>query len=272
MKIKQKKSNKTTLSDKIADALTLKPRADIEDDQVFGTKPQTVSRVDLDSSDSEDETAISDFRKRNVNLLSEISKKYEGQVISRKDLDNELSESETTSGDDLNENGQVESSDSENDVQIHSQDKPGTDSEDFEAEEEVESDDYSITKFQKKSQASKESDDESHDDKSENESDDDENDDEGEGYDISQLDEPLKDDFEHVTKKNLSEDAKKGFCVRNQLLVWEGLLEMRIHLQRCMNTANQMPMMDTHAEFVMDKEFSDESNAAKTNISTLLDK
>ncbi|KPJ09559.1 hypothetical protein RR48_13193 [Papilio machaon] len=61
MKLKQKKTTKTTLSEKIADALTVKPRADIEDDHVFGTKPKTLSRAEFSSSDSEDDTLISDF-------------------------------------------------------------------------------------------------------------------------------------------------------------------------------------------------------------------
>lgn len=85
MKLKQRKPAKPILSDKIADALTVKPRADIEDDHIFNTKPNTVSRADY-SSGSEDEAAISDFRKRTANLLSDISKKYEGKVVSRKEL------------------------------------------------------------------------------------------------------------------------------------------------------------------------------------------
>lgn len=94
----------------------------------------------------------------------------------------------------------------------------------------------------------------------------------GEGYDISQMDEPMKEEFEHVKKQNVSEEAKKGACVRNQLLIWEGLLEMRIHLQRCMNTANMMPMADKYRELKESKEFEEESNATMNNIATVLDK
>lgn len=94
----------------------------------------------------------------------------------------------------------------------------------------------------------------------------------GEGYDISQMDEPMKEEFEHVKKQNVSEEAKKGACVRNQLLIWEGLLEMRIHLQRCMNTANMMPMAEKYGELKENKEFEEESNATINNIATVLDK
>lgn len=303
MKLKQKKNAKVTLSDKIADALTLKPRADIEDDQVFGTKPKTLSRADFGSSDSEDEAAISDFRKRNVDLLSEVSKKYEGQVISRKDLQESssvVSSDESDVDEDLPQNGkqkvEEDSSESETEDQSLSQSKLQSESEIESDDEETdnrisqfkklvqasdddenddriaqfkkqiqasddesdagESDDYSITQYKKQVQASDESSD----------------DDDDEGYDISQLEEPMLEGFEHVKKQNLSEDAKKGICVRNQLLLWEGLLEMRIHLQRCVSTANQMPMPETFSELKQDSEFLEESNATKANVTNVLDK
>jgi protein AATF/BFR2 len=302
MKFKQKKTSKISLSDKIADALTVKPRADIEDDEVFGTKPHTVSRAEFSSSDSEDETTISDFRKQNVNLLSEISKKYEGKVVSRKDLDKELEDDSDTDVSESDEKNSKEGSSDENDTseaikkfkeltKLDDSDE-SQDTDDEDSEEEIntktlkrkaksnldlnsgdseesddgdgESDDYSITQFKKQL----EKDDES----AEGSDDDDADDDEGEGFDVSQMEEPLKEEFKHIKKQNVSEEAKKGACVRNQLQLWEGLLEMRIHLQRCMNTANQMPMPDTHQELQQNNQFTEECNTAKTNIATVLDK
>lgn len=397
MKSKQKKSNKLVLSDKIADALTVKPRADIEDDQVFGTKPITVSRADLDTSGSEDEAAISDFRKRNVNLLSDISKKYEGQVVTRKVLEgsedgnyeesdsedesdllttkdlllDEEEESADDSDNEIKENDEkqetqfanktnilsliertrthiheddsedLSSNEGENDdnditefkeqiqkssrpsnklkklspTQIKSKHKQESDSDNLSSDE-GESDDYDITQFTKQIQQSKEScnkrvqkdvqpltksklksdskvlssdeaesddfDDitqikkqiqgsDDSEDNEENKGSDDENEDEEE-YDISQMVEPMKEEFEHVTKQNVSEEVKKGICVRNQLLLWEGLLEIRIHLQRCMNTANQLPLPDTQEELKANKDFTEECNATKANIATVMDK
>lgn len=264
MKPKSKKNVKPLLSDKIADALTIKPRADIEDDQVFGTKPHTVSRADLSSSESDDDAAISDFRKRNVNLLSEISKKYEGQPVTRKDLDKNTSESELESGSGGSDDGGFQSklasiaskftqedsdSDSQNDKKISDSDVSSG----------SESDDYSITQRQKGTDS----------DQSEEEDDDDEEDG---GYDISQMEEPEKEEFEHMKKQNVSEEAKKGTCVRNQLLVWEGLLEMRIHLQRCMSTANQMPFPEVYKELRENNEFSEACRTATSNITSVLDK
>ncbi|XP_063830341.1 protein AATF-like [Ostrinia nubilalis] len=306
MKFKQKKTSKTTLSEKIANALTLKPRADIEDDQVFGTKPHTVSRADFSSSDSKDETAISDFRKRNVNLLSDISKKYEGQVISRKELENsdessDDSESEGKQNNNFHDNSDeseeeseledtkdsnlikkfiqlTKADDSDDSDEKHTKSttqkksKKPTSKQELESdsgdnsESDEESDDYGITQF-KKQLENDDSDEQSEDDDEGDEDDDDE-----EGYDISQMDEPPKEEFEHVKKQNVSEEAKKGACVRNQLLVWEGLLEMRIHLQRCMTTANQMPMPDTYDSLKGNNEFIEECNATKSNITSVLDK
>ncbi|XP_026763075.2 protein AATF [Galleria mellonella] len=278
MKFKQKRSIKSTLSDKIADALTVKPRADIEDDQVFGTKPRTVTRGEF-SSDSEDEAAISDFRKRNVNLLSEISRKYEGKIVSRKEHEQSIGSSDSEDSDVSDEqltatNGQLTDSESE---------KKGTDSDDTDADNNIkllrrksneasahsgtdtsdddyESDGYSISKFQKST--------------SQGSSDDDDDGDSGdeEGYDISQMEEPPKEEFEHVKRQNVSEEAKKGACVRNQLLIWEGLLEMRIHLQRCISTANQMPLPDTFEKLKTNNDFVDNVNATKTNVAHVLDK
>ncbi|XP_053614864.1 protein AATF [Plodia interpunctella] len=281
MKFKQKKSIKTTLSEKIADALTVKPRADIEDDQVFGTKPQTLSRADFSSSESEDEATISDFKKRNVNLLSEVSKKYEGTVVSHKHLESQSDESSIEDIDYTNKKKLV-TSDSEESEIFQPNNKVQSDSEDLGSEDEKdsskklgklktqsesdegsdsgdESDDYGITQFQQ-SQANT----------SDNEEGSDVDDEEG--YDISQLEEPIKEEFEHVKKKNISEEAKKGNCVRNELLIWESLLEMRIHLQRCVNTANQLPMPDTFSEMKKNTEFLEETNVTKANVANMLDK
>ncbi|VVC93294.1 unnamed protein product [Leptidea sinapis] len=257
MAFKHKKSNKLILSDKIADALTIKPRADIEDDQIYNTKPITVSRDDFSSS-GEDEAVISDFRKQNVNLLSDINKKYEGKVVSKRDIEAEVSESDSEVDHDDTNSVAAANNEIYNNLSV---------SDDV-------SDDYCITKVKKKSKQ-EESDvsDKSDDDTDEDDDEiDDEFENEEEGIDISQLQEPVKEEFEHVKKQNVSEEAKKGICVRNQLLLWEGLLEMRIHLQRCMNTANKMPLPDTYDMLRTNIEFSEESSNTISNVSSVLEK
>lgn len=290
MKLKKipRSKEKEMLSEKIADLLTVKPRGDIEDDHIFGTKPKTVSRVDF-SSGSEDEAIISDFRKRNVNLLSELSKKYEGEVITRKELEDDSAEVSTDEDksncdnviNNISKQVNRESSNStgSSPVQANSSKRDiheeASDSEDFDSDDDsAESDDYSITQFQKN--LSKNSSEESLDDNSDSaaeKSTQSDNEEEDEGYDISQMDEPIKDNFEHMKKQNISEEVKKGVSVRNQLLLWENLLEMRIHLQRCMNTANQMPMSEIYNTMKNNnEEFISESNAVKNNITNVLDK
>lgn len=296
MKIKQKKFTKKSLSDKLADALTVKPRADIEDDQVFGTKPKIVSREDVDSSESEIDLVISDFHKRNVKLLNEVSKKYEGKVTSQKDLrketdtDTEHDESETelsvskidakisnnsNDSDDESEDYSITQFKKKLNEETKSPQQTGDENSNDSNDSEGESEDYSITQFKKQlnddSEDNEEDADKSDNDE-ENDDGDDSDDDEGEGYDISQMDEPLKESFEHVKKQNVSEEAKKGNAVRSQLLIWEGLLEMRIHLQRCVNTANQMPLPETYQELKASDEFVEETNTCKNNIATVLDK
>ncbi|CAG5036078.1 unnamed protein product [Parnassius apollo] len=274
MKLKQKKSSKTTLSEKIADDLTVKPRADIEDDHVFNSKPKTLSRAEFSSSDSGDDTIISEFRKRNVSLLSEISKKYEGKVVSRKELEENSDEVDLAVKD-----NNVSDKD---DVQDKQRIQINIDS-NFEGSE---SDDYSITNIKKRVASSQdeesdatgdddhvddEDDDDDYDDGNDEDDDDDDNDDNG-TYDISQMEEPVKENFEHMKKQNISEEAKKGACVRNQLLIWESLLEMRIHLQRCMSSANKMPMKDIFVALRYNPEFAEESNKTINNVATILDK
>ncbi|CAK1584285.1 unnamed protein product [Parnassius mnemosyne] len=269
MKLKQKKSSKTTLSEKIADALTVKPRADIEDDHVFNSKPKTLSRAEFSSSDSEDDAIISEFRKRNVSLLSEISKKYEGKVVSRKELEENNEEADSTVKDITNVSDK-------NDVHDKQRHQINTDSN----SEGSESDDYSITNIKKRiassqDEESDETGDDDHidnDDDDDDEDDDDDDDDDKGTYDISQMEEPVKENFEHMKKQNISEEAKKGASVRNQLLIWESLLEMRIHLQRCMSSANKMPMKDIFMELRYNPEFAEESNKTINNVATILDK
>ncbi|XP_039759476.1 protein AATF [Pararge aegeria] len=304
MKFKQKKSSKSILSDKIADALTVRPRADIEDDHIFNTKPNTVSRADY-SSESEDEAAISDFRKRTANLLSDISKKYEGEVVSRKELEDSVNSSDLSDGESNYATSGKGLDDSNNG--LSDDDLPGKhemarssngSEDDSENDDDGESADYSILKTESKtipnklpgkvdgtssdedgeendySMIKKQIQGESDEDQSDasGEEEEDEEEDEGEGFDISQLNEPVQEEFEHVKRQNVSEEGKKGACVRNQLLIWESLLEMRIHLQRCMNTANMMPMSDKYGELKDCKEFAEESNVTMNNVSTVLDK
>lgn len=73
--------------------------------------------------------------------------------------------------------------------------------------------------------------------------------------------------------KNLVEPKKseKGQHVRNQMALWENLLEMRIHLQKCLIATNKMPSIK-EARQDYGAEFSKKILLTKNNTSDVLDK
>lgn len=239
-----KSKKKELLSDKISSLFTVAPSADIEDDQVFGTKPKTVSRNDLDSDDDVNESSLSVFKKRNVALLSELSDKYAGEVTSRK----ELKQSESDSSDLSEEVVDEEESDDE--------DLSGNDQEvDHDDSMEIQSDQSG----------------EERDSSGEGSSDEEGSED---GFDISQIEDGENGKFTHFKETDKNEEVNKGNCVKNQLSIWENLLEMRISLQKCLITANKMPLPDTFQELKKSEgdKFINNVGQTKGNVAGLLTK
>lgn len=80
--------------------------------------------------------------------------------------------------------------------------------------------------------------------------------------------------FKHMTNIDGSVQVKKGLCVRNQINMWENLLEMRIQLQKCLVSANKMPPYGKYQEIKkeMDNEFSEKLLETKNSVGNLLDK
>lgn len=75
-----------------------------------------------------------------------------------------------------------------------------------------------------------------------------------------------------MSETNVRTEIEKGNCVRTQLKLWENLLEMRIQLQKCVMTSNQMPQYDTHKEFRSDLNYVKKVDETKTKLSLVLDK
>lgn len=73
-----------------------------------------------------------------------------------------------------------------------------------------------------------------------------------------------------MSETDVRADIEKGNCVRNQLKLWENLLEMRIKLQKCLITSNQMPQYDTHEELGSNTSFVKETNETKSKLTLLL--
>lgn len=65
-------------------------------------------------------------------------------------------------------------------------------------------------------------------------------------------------------------ELEKSNCVRNQLQLWENLLEVRIKLQKCLITSNQMPQYDIYNNFKTNTEYIKTADEVKNKLKTLL--
>lgn len=77
-------------------------------------------------------------------------------------------------------------------------------------------------------------------------------------------------DIKTISQINIRADIEKGNCVRNQLKLWENLLEIRIKLQKCLITSNQMPQHDVYQNFKMDAEYTKTADEVKNKLKILL--
>lgn len=77
--------------------------------------------------------------------------------------------------------------------------------------------------------------------------------------------------FNHMTEENVRSDVEKGNCVREQLKIWENLLEVRIKLQKCLIASNKMPQSETYGELRSDEQFRKESDESKSRLTGLLE-
>lgn len=113
-----------------------------------------------------------------------------------------------------------------------------------------------------------------------NESDEDESDNEdGESYESTAESEEdnvsvENEGFKHLSTFDASNDVNKGLCVRNQINIWESLLEMRIQLQKCLLISNKMPQHDTYKEFknAADETYILKLEETKATVGNLVDK
>lgn len=88
------------------------------------------------------------------------------------------------------------------------------------------------------------------------------------------LKETTDDGFEHMKSTNFSSEKRKGVCVRNQINMWESILEMRIQFQKCLIAANKMPQSDYFKQLEAESgaEFSDKTKETKGKMTDLLEK
>lgn len=225
----------SSFSEQLQDLLNPQPKfADPEDDDEDEvTKAKVVDRF----GDDDDEGAgISILRKGNTTLLSDTDQRYAGKPVSRKQL---LMEEE---GDDESMEEQAEDVEEEEDY--------GSDvEEDSSGEEEPKGSDIvsppgvnfcQMTEGMEGLGMSEEED-----DVSGLETEDSEEDQEKEEASDEELEDAPVQTF---SKDKVEEEVEKGKAVKNQLALWDQLLEGRIKIQKALVTANQLPQPNTFPE------------------------
>ncbi|NXJ01374.1 AATF protein, partial [Psophia crepitans] len=222
----------------------------------------------------EDETAddifpIGNIRKKASASLLEDDKRYSGKATSRKALQEELW------GDALSEEGSAEealdewysgSEDSEENGSLGSKTKEKPSSADSDQEDDLEDDEntdpsvkapkfsfQNVTDFEKFTEGmdgvgSSEGDDEGDTDMEEGS---DEEEYGSENQDDLKETKDSEDDGGVMTfsKGQEAEEIEKGKAVKNQLALWDQLLEGRIKMQKALVTANRLPQPDTYPIF-----------------------
>ncbi|XP_029988122.1 protein AATF [Sphaeramia orbicularis] len=265
-----------SFSQELEDLLNPLPKfADPEDDDDEATKARVVNRFSED--DDEDEVGLSALRKHSTSLLSDTDRRYVGKAVSRKQLlmdmegfgeeDDDEEEEEGSAGkqeeadyeeesveeevdddeeNDLNE--ELEDSDADNKSRIKSQTMDG----DITFPQKV--DFRKLTEGMDDLGVSEEDDDSGDDSgksgEDEGSEDDDDEDDDDDDDDNDEMEDGEDEGTIHTfSQDKVNEEVEKGKAVKNQLALWDQLLEGRIKIQKALVTANQLPQPQTFPEF-----------------------
>lgn len=248
LKVKRK-----TLADTVNSLVTTTPVTFNSDDEIEYTKAKVVDRYD-ESDGSDSNLQVSEIRRRNVDLLDQVDKRYKGKKISRKDIygdndeDSSSQESENEGMDGSEQESNDDMNDSSDEEDIGDNDSDIGDNESDDSNEELSYD--SETNVEEE---------ESEDESNVKNEDNDDTSFAKQGRDI-----------ETISQTNVRSDIEKGNCVRNQLKLWENLLEVRIKLQKCLVTSNQMPQYDVYQNFETNTEYTKTADETRNNLKMLL--
>lgn len=243
-------SNKKTTSQSILELVNPVPVSfDPEDDINSDSVAKVVENYREEFSD--DETVISKFKK-SIDLLEDQDARYSGRKVSRKSLDVEQKESKVSIS------GPSESDD-------NSCSEEETDNESWKSEDSAEA----VTDGDAVHTGSSDAGEDSSGDDSFSISD--ETNQIAENKQVSEME---TDNFQHVSNRNTNLESEKGRCVRNQLKMWDSLLECRIHLQKCLLTANRMPSYSTFEDYKLKggTELKETLNKTQNFVTDLLEK
>lgn len=213
---------------------------DSESDDNSDVDVNTSARV-VDFEDEYDlpDARSTDFRKRNVKLLSEQSERYKGKITSRKEFEHDEEVDEEDEDDD--EELPYEESDTDEGEQLMSA-KKGTRTTKISQQngiDDIESEDDANGRQEDESED--EDDEENEEESGDEEDSDEEGDSDAEESDVDESDDDVMDTSEIMTRTNQQAEIQKGLCVQNQLKIWERLLEMRINTQKLTSKVNLLP-------------------------------
>ncbi|NXI12519.1 AATF protein, partial [Irena cyanogastra] len=228
------------------------------------TVAKVIDRFEDEATD--DVLPVGNIRKRASASLLEADKRYSGKATSRKALQEELW------GDALSEEGSAEEalddwysgsegSEEEDSVGTKAREKPSSAGSEEEDDEEAEAPKFSsqnITDFEKFTEgmddagsSEGEDEDEDEDDADVEEGSEEEEELGSENHDDGKEAKDSEDDGGVLTfsRGQESEEVEKGKAVRNQLALWDQLMEGRIKMQKVLVMANRLPQPDTYPRF-----------------------
>ncbi|XP_017755559.1 PREDICTED: protein AATF [Eufriesea mexicana] len=252
------KTKKNSLADKINSLISTRPTVFNSDDETEDTKAKVVEHYN-ESDNSDNNFQVSQIRRQNLDSLDQVDERYKGKKISRKNIynnDNEdfdlqnISDSENEEMDSMEEQTDDDINDSNNETEIENDD---SNTEDDERDNNVNDDDIYDSEIDVE-QHSKDEEDIS--------------DTENENIDTSFT--KQEKDIQTISQTNVRTDIEKGNCVRNQLKLWESLLEVRIKLQKCLITSNQLPQYNVYKDFKTNTEYMKTANEMTNKLKTLL--
>uniref|UniRef100_A0A8D2ZQH9 Apoptosis antagonizing transcription factor n=2 Tax=Scophthalmus maximus TaxID=52904 RepID=A0A8D2ZQH9_SCOMX len=263
-----------SFSQQLEDLLNPLPKfADPEDDGDETTKARVVDKFNEDDDDDdEDGLGLSALRKHNTSLLSDTDGRYVGKAVSRKQLLMDIGGSgeEDEEEDDIDDDDDRDKEEEGGSIEGQEGDDSMVDEEaddDDNLEEDEDDDDEELVGKKKGSDMTfpqgvdfhkltegmddlgVSEDDAGYDDSAEET--------EGSDEDDASDDDDMEDDGDGdeegtvrtFSKEKIDEEVEKGKAVKNQLALWDQLLEGRIKIQKALATANQLPQPQTLPEF-----------------------
>ncbi|KAK2184514.1 hypothetical protein NP493_262g02006 [Ridgeia piscesae] len=214
----------TNLAEQISRLANPAPVFHDPEDLDDGSGAQLTGKYDKDNVP--EEIGVSKLRKQAITLLSDGDKKYIGKTVSRKkiDQDSDSDEQEFASGSD------------KEDEETNSGDGAGSDVENTPVSE-TRAKDNTTFMFDDRDDAEDESGEEDSEESL------DEEEDEGDAKDSGEEEEEEEGPgpIQSLSRVSTAEEVEKGNAVRNQLGLWDSLLEGRIKLHKTLQLVNQLP-------------------------------